>query len=225
MIVQNPNQQRKPYEDKIKELQRDLQVASRELGFSNQALESSRHEKIRLDEDMLRIKDSIKKEEAKLEKIVALIERKKKDHKDVVEGKSAAISSARYKIAELVALKKSLSIDIKDLVKMNKELDILKKKIVQSESHVSYLEKKKDDLEKFMLRFRDEIKKEESRIATEKSYVEDLMRKNGKMLTDTNNNLYLIQIYARRLQRYYNYNGIKINILEKFKVTPDEKNI
>lgn len=52
--------------------------------------------------------------------------------------------------------------------------------------------------------------------------VEELVAKNGKVFTQSEVNLGRLDIYVRRLQRYYEESGIKMNILPSFGLSPEK---
>ena len=49
-----------------------------------------------------------------------------------------------------------------------------------------------------------------------KEEISQLIEKNGRIITQTESNLAKIELYVRRLQRYYDENGIGLNILPVF---------
>lgn len=113
------------------------------------------------------------------------------------------------------------------------------RKAVIAAKKVKALEASAQDLEKRIVDLKSDVKSLEARankaqaviekcdadkIAQEQAWKEirDERKKNGVMLTKSELNLRTLEVYARRLQRYYNQKGIRINVLKGFNIKIDK---
>jgi chromosome segregation ATPase len=113
-----------------------------------------------------------------------------------LEEKRTEIEPLRKEIEELKSIKSTL----------NQELEVLEKNIafIREEHRVEdeSMESKRHDLRK------------------EINVLNDLIEKNGRMVQGHEQDRATLEIYVRRLQRYYDESGIKLNILPTFGLKP-----
>jgi hypothetical protein len=108
------------------------------------------------------------------------------------------------------------------------EIGALMAKKMVIENEVYFLAKNRDilaslqkDIEEMSgekERFLKWYNEQNSQIEKDKEEVSQLIEKNGKILTDTEKTLGMIDLYAKRLQGYYDEAKININILEQFNI-------
>lgn len=216
-------QREQHYDDKIKELHGDLEIAARELGKVNGELDLKRREYQVLLTDLEALKKDITIAEERKANANALAAKGEEDYKKTVEEQNGYVAVSQKRLAEVEQKIMQLKPELESLEKKKLELGQVEKDISSAKQYLETLKGLTEEEEKNLALVKEEKVKELAEIAAERKEVEDLIEKHGKILAGTEANLHVIAIYARRLQRYYNQAGIKINVLEKFNVKEDEE--
>ena len=128
------------------------------------------------------------------------------------------LSFSDIKLKQHEAAIGDLSVKIVDKVKLLAEMDIMELALATLHGErdelileIGQLQGRRYDMEQYMA-------KEYIKLETGKIDVNQLIEKHGKILTKTEQNLAKIELYVRRLQRYYDEHSINLNILPIFNI-------
>ncbi len=218
-----PKERAQRYEDKIKELHTDLEHAAKELDTVNGRLDVARREEKMVIEDIAKKKRELETVSVEITRVNGLIERENKEYTRIVSEQNKYPSDLKKEIAVLEKSKLALEKDVKRLSNLHNECEALAKEATMYELRVQGFKDMIADLEVELSSLRGDKDSILAEISTKRGEVEDLIKKNGKILSDTESNLHRIRIYAKRLQRHYDKLGIKFDALKSFNVNEDEK--
>lgn len=219
-----PKERAKRYEDQIQSLHTELESSSRELGRVNGNLDAARREHKIITDEIYAKKRELEIAKGNLSETLDLISREKGEYLRIVSENNSYPDTVKRRIKILEGIKTGLEKEVSDLEEKRQKRDSMRKEIECIEQEMTILKEKisesKKELESLASKRRDAL----AEISTKRSEVEDLIRKNGKILSDSEANIHRIEIYARRLQRWYDRLGVKFDVLKSFNVKPDEKN-
>ncbi len=215
-----PKQKRKAYEDKIQELHKELEEEARELGKVKGSLDHARRELSQAKDEKEKVEFQIEEARKKIHPEDKRLTELQASYKKLAEDHNLSISKYTEKIKELE--KEALAIETR--------ISGLKRLEMEHEALISKIKGVKNDLENQykligearVLLVKIEAEINNSDLPRQKMEIQSLIEKNGKILTDTEKNLNIIRVYARRLQRMYNKNGIKFDVLSKFNVEDNQ---
>lgn len=116
------------------------------------------------------------------------------------------------RVLELSGRIDTLSSKVDELQSIKQQLEPLKEERETILRDISIAQSKKIAIEQ-------DIAKQYDDLSNKKEDLSQLIEKHGKILTQTEENLAKIELYARRLQRYYDETGINLQILPIFGIT------
>lgn len=155
------------------------------------------------------------KEVARLDEIISTHDSRLKHVKGQIEEKLALSDN---KLREHEASLEALSLRIKEKIALIDEIDVTESQLTELRTNrdelmleIGQLQGRRYDMEQYM-------EKEHEKLETEKIDVNQLIAKHGAILTHTEENLSKIELYVRRLQRYYDEHHINLNILPVFNI-------
>lgn len=206
------------YAEKISQLRLERDKASRELGQVNESLVNNRRELSLIEDKKISLNREIESIGHDILELKALHGRYK-SHNEALVAEGSRIESDHKKKME----------------NFEKEISRLKKSILDLETKEnkfgdidSYTREKQEELRVIFLRLqkaRDDLKLIEDEaeacrieMAESKTEVESLIKKNGIIMTENNKSFNILRIYVKRLQKYYNERGLKIDLIGQFKL-------
>lgn len=218
-------QRQKSYEDKIRELHTELEESARELGQVNGELTFKRGEITKLSEELSGLRRDIETAEGKIVNAQKLVDQGEADYKRIVTEQNGYVDDSKKQI-EILGKKIAVLIEeVKPLEGRRAELGSLTTAVKQAEAKLRVIKDLIVVEEKHLETVREECLLEKETLSTQKSETEEVIKKNGKILSDTEINLHTIDVYVRRLQRIYDRSGIKLNILEQFGIKRDTQEV
>lgn len=206
------------YQGKIDELSALVQAKAIELSEVEGRITTAKSEVGAKQVELNSVKSQIAQKEGELAILESNVEGASAEIKSLSKSHAGMVENVERQIATLKLKKKEYESAI---LKASTQLSKLKKEIQAYKTELGKLQKDYADLVKITrlsLKTIEDAKKTNLLLDAKKKEVSDLVRQNGSILTETVKNLGTIEHYVKRLQRYYDKTGIKIDLLSQFNI-------
>lgn len=213
--------EQKKYEAKVKEISSTIEQRARvlseldgQLTAAKSLLEDTNAEVLRLEAE----RDKLIEDKAQLEKDLA---KARAEFAKEVQGQGEVFEHMRKNQEAMEASMATLNATLRDREETISSLSTI---VTKLEASVEALNKEQDELQAKILEAKEVLAKLEVEAAAQREEREKLeisKMQHSRLVSALDSKLGLLEQYVKRLQRYYDQNGIKINLLEQFEIKRD----
>lgn len=200
---------------------KETHQASKDLGVVISNRDTALSEVSKLKNELIFISGEIEKKRLILEAFDKDIAHRKSLIDDINRSNDIIVSAHRVELSSLIdqidIVKKEIEkkeLQRKEFSDLSSSIDVLNKQAI-------YLTSKRDSIMKTADEVNLVLASRESNLNIREAEIDDKIKRNGIILTKTEGNLRQIEHYVKRLQRYYDEVGLKINILPVFGIRRD----
>lgn len=208
--------QNKAYEKKIAELHSQLEGRARELGAVESSISCKKDELNRISEEFQRLVNRVEALKVEIAVTDSTLDRKLKE-------RSSLMKEVANQIGERESYKKSLISEISNLETKLSKLKTEEKKYSKTEKDLNVLVAKAEAANEKLVKIKKEsaVEKENIKLESEKLKLAkqdffNLKKKQDKAINEFEIKSGRFEHYVRRLQKYYDSSGIKLQILDQF---------
>jgi chromosome segregation ATPase len=204
----------------LKKIKEEINAAARQLGELTTERDTLKAENKKLHDEKTTLHNDISQARLALDDVRSQVDRTSQAHvtldaehatkraayANTVSDLEAQIATLKKELADLEPLRKEIT-ELKSIkATLSQELDVLEK-------NISFIREERRVEDEAMEAKRQDVRKEIN-------VLNELIEKNGRMVQGHEHDRALLEIYVRRLQRYYDETGISLSILPAFGLLP-----
>lgn len=209
------------FKKKFDELHLELEGLARAVGAKAEERDKLISEIGAKEKERDRVFDSLISLQGKLVDLENDIEKKESKSKDLTTAQNRQFSSHQIRMKELDRMESEVRKSVDALKREIKDLDKKKKELVSVEKAIVVATKKLGGIQKEV---ETTVKKSEvamTKLSKVQASVDEKLKKEREYFVTNQRDARKLEHYVKRLQRYYDQNGIKLNILNEFEIKQD----
>jgi len=206
---------------KVEDISSSINKKSQELGDVTSVHESKKREIDTMSKEVLSINNIIRVKGEEILSLEKLISRKNDELKELIAKHGEIDQSHREKILSLNEKENALINLDSSIQEKKEELELATHSWEKAELALFEANKNRKEIEKTIAAKFAILATRENDVDKKEKEVNDKLHKNGMILTRIEEQHGKLDLYVKRLQRYYNETGVNIQILDEFGIKGD----
>lgn len=204
------------YQKKIEELRNECNSVNKVLSETKSNNETIRNENSLLQKQIREQKEVLNGLNIQILDAEKLLQNRKDGYVSEVKSNQESISSLKLKETEIIRTIQKLEEEFKKKKEIENEVKRVQEEYNELLVKKNVLRDELKELQDTILQEKKDIDKERKSLNKEKIEISEQIKKVERMVVDYTEKLCKVELYAKRLQKYYNETGIRLQILKEF---------